>query len=183
MRKYLYILFFGLIVSCDSDVSDPELDVMQVRSLGELSTVEYTIGKLIQLDETDGEWYKWGDRKLLIKTRAVVKAGVDLKKLKEDDIKVKGKTIEIQLPSPEYTSFSMDPNFTYTEVESVSGFRDNFTQTEKNTFLKQGETAIKEDLASTDILKDAASNAEDVIRDFYKDLGFDKVIITFSSEE
>lgn len=182
MNRFVYILIL-FIVSCSSTDEAEKASVMEIRELGQLATVEYTIGKLIQLDQTDVEWYKWGDRKLLIKTRATVKAGIDLKKIKEDDIVVKGNTIEITLPPAEYISLNMDPNDTKTEVESISGFRDNFTQKEKNAFLKQGEEAIRKDLGETKILQDAAANAEDIIRDFYKELCFEKIIIHSSIED
>ena len=183
MIKYLFhIALISSLLSCSGESEELKANVLEIRQLGELSTVEYTIGKLIQLDQSESDWYKWGDRKILIKTRAIVKAGVDLNKLREDDIRVKGNTIEITLPAPEYTSFNMDPKFTRTEVESISGFRDNFTQKEKNDFLKQGEEAIKKDLAETKVLEDAARNAEDIVRDFYKELGYDKVIVTFEKE-
>ena len=167
MIKYLFhIALISSLLSCSGESEELKANVLEIRQLGELSAVEYSIGKLIQLDQSESDWYKWGDRKILIKTRAIVKAGVDLNKLREDDIRVKGNTIEITLPAPEYTSFNMDPKFTRTEVESISGFRDNFTQKEKNDFLKQGEEAIKKDLAETKVLEDAARNAEDIVRNF-----------------
>lgn len=182
MKKYLIIALLFL-AACSNEEEAPTPAVMEVKNLGQLSTVEYTIGKIIQMDQSEESWYKWGDRKILIKTRAVVKAGIDLNKIKEDDISIKGKTIEITLPESEYISFNMDPNYTKTEVESVSGFRDNFTQKEKNAILRQGEEAIKKDLEKTRILKDASSNAEDIIRDFYKEMGFERVIVHSAEEE
>ncbi len=182
MKKILIIAAL-LFSACSNEEQAPTPAVMEIKDLGQLATVEYTIGKIVQMDQTEDAWYKWGDRKILIKTRAVVKAGIDLQKLKEDDIVIKGNTIEITLPEAEYISFNMDPNYTKTEVESISGFRDNFSQKEKNEILRQGEDAIKRDLEKTNILQDASSNAEDVIRDFYKEMGFKRVIIHSTVQE
>lgn len=177
MKQLVVIAVVFLITACSGDEPVQNERVLEIKELGELSTIEYTIGKLIQMDQSESDWYKWGDRKILINTRATVKAGIDLKKIKEEDVRVKGRTIEITLPSPEYTSFSMDPNFTRTEVESVSGFRDGFTQKEKNNFMRQGEEAIKKELANLSILEEAQSSAEDIVREFYRSLGFETVII------
>lgn len=180
MKNTILILFAILfIVSCSEDKALPEVEVYEIRNIGELSTTEYTVGKIIKLDDKakEGEWYKYGDRKILINCKAKVKAGVDLSKIKDGDITVSGNTLTITIPPAEITSFTMDSKHIQTEMESVSGFRDGFTHTEKSRFLKQGEIAIREEILYTDIIKDAQMNAEVFLNDFYKQLGFEKVII------
>jgi len=71
----------------------------------------------------------------------------------------------------------MDPSLIRTEMESVTGLRDRFTQQEKNSFLRQGEEAIKKDMAETGIFKDATDNASAFVTDFYEQLGFENIII------
>ena len=183
--KYLYyIAFLFILTSCGgSDEAIKDENVYEIRDVGKLSTTEFTIGKIVKLDDTEAEWYKYGDRKILISTKAKVKAGVDLSKIKDEDIKVKGNTIEIKLPPAEITTFTMDPRYTHTEMESINGFRDKFTQKEKNSFLKQGEEAIKKELPNTGILDDAEKNAVAFIENFYKQLGFENVIVQKTSRE
>ena len=165
LKTVLFILPLSIfLLACDEGPKTPDVDVYEVKNIGELSTIEYTVGKIIKLDDIseEYEWYeydKYGDRKILMSCKAKVKAGIDLKKIDEDDINVNGSTIEIVLPPAEITSFSMDPSMIRTEMESVTGFRPSFTQAEKNGFLKQGEAAIREDLSSTGILEDAEENA------------------------
>ncbi|MGB0914725.1 MAG: DUF4230 domain-containing protein [Crocinitomicaceae bacterium] len=184
MKKLLFILITSItLFSCSDDKGLPEVDVYEIRNIGELSTTEYTVGKIIKLDDEAEEWYKYGDRKILINCKAKVKAGVDLSKIKEGDIAVSGSTIEITLPPAEITSFTMDSKHIDTEMESVSGFRDGFTHAEKNNFLKQGEVAIKKEILHTDIIKDAEQNAEVFLEDFYKQIGFEKVIIRQSERD
>ncbi len=179
-----------LLAACSGEGELPDDRVYEIRNIGQLSTTEYTVGKIIRLDdqydEEDSEWYeyykKYGERKILIGCKAKVKAGVDLNELKEGDIVVKGSTIEITLPPAHITSFSMDPAQIQTEAESITGFRSSFTQEEKNEFLKQGEKAIREDLIDTGILEDANENAEAFLQDFYKQMGFKNVIVNTSTE-
>ncbi len=159
-----------VLISCQSQEYDRDENVLEVKELGQLSTTEYTVGKIIKLDNSEAEWYKWGDRKILISCKAVIKAGVDLSKIEEKDIEVKGHTIEITLPPAEITTFKMDPKFVQTE-------RDNFTQAEKNDFLKQGEEAIRQEIKNLPILSDAEENAESMVRELYESMGYEKVII------
>ena len=182
--KQLLIISILFLASCSGEADPMHENVYEIREIGELSTSEYTIGKMVKVDDTDSTWYwigKYGDRKILINTKAKVKAGVALSTITAADITIKGNSITIKLPPAEITSFSMDPKYTYTEMESVNGFRDKFTQKEKNTFMRQGEEAIRDELKNVGILKDAEKNASEFIKDFYKQLGYKRVIIEKTS--
>lgn len=168
------LAFFA--VSCGSGKEIKKGEVYEIRQIGTLSTTEYTLGKVIKLND-EGEWYKFGDRKMLISCKAKVKAGVDLSQIKDDDIRVDGTKIEITIPEARITSFDMDPRSIKVEMTEVSGFRFQFTLEETNNILKQGEQSIRKDLKQLNILDDANRNAQVFIRDFYKQLGFEEVII------
>ena len=175
------ISLFGLLVfllfACgEESKTPPKPNVYEVKNIGLLSTSEYTIGKIIKLSYPT-EWYTIGDRKLLMSCKAKIKAGVDLNKLKEGDITVSGSTITIVLPPVEITSFSMDPKEMRTEMDGVTGFRSSFSQEEKNRYLRQAEYSIRKDMKSTNILKDAEQNAAIFLKDFYEEMGYEKVIV------
>ncbi|HIP32879.1 MAG TPA: DUF4230 domain-containing protein [Crocinitomicaceae bacterium] len=178
MKQLIFYFFlFFILFSCSEDDKLPNPNVYEIRNIGELSTTEYTVGKIVQLDDKATEWYKYGDRKILISTKAKIKAGIDLTQIKEGDIEVSGTKIIITLPPAKVTSFSMDSEHVHTEMEEINGFRQEFTQQEKNAFLKQGEAAIKRDIADTGILQDANDNAIVFLKDFYKNLGYEEVIV------
>lgn len=180
---FISILFL-LISSCGEDPKElPVPNIHEVKDIGILSTSEYTVGKVIRLNDPPEEWYKYGERKILISCKAKIKAGVDLSKLKEGDIKVSGKTIEITLPPAEITSFTMDPKDIHTEMESVTGFRSGFTQKDKNDFLRQGEASIREDIMETNILENAERDARKFLKDFYSEMGFEEIIIKHTPYE
>lgn len=178
-----FLILVGLISSCGEETKKPpKADVYEVKNIGLLSTSEYTIGKIIKLTDPP-EWYKVGDRKILMSCKAKIKAGVDLRKIKEGDITVVGNTITIVLPPAEMTSFTMDPKLTHTEMESVSGLRQRFTQQEKLHYMKQAETSIKRDMKDTKVLRDAENNAATFLQDFYKQMGYEKVIVKHKKED
>lgn len=179
--KQLAVLFFGLIIlavtACGTDDSPVRnSEIYEIRSVGTLSTSEYTVSKIIKLNDK-GEWYSWGDRKILISCKAKIKAGVNLNRLAPEDLTVEGKKITIELPEAEIISFEMNPDQIKTEMVDVSGFRAEFSQQEKNKILQLGEKSIRKDLKQLNILKDAETNAIVFLTDFYKNLGFEEIII------
>ncbi|MFA7274790.1 MAG: DUF4230 domain-containing protein [Crocinitomicaceae bacterium] len=105
----LYSFLFIGLVACGDKESLPQREIYEIREIGELSTTEFVYSKVLKIDD-EGEWYKFGDRKILISCKAKVKAGVDLNRIKKTDIIEDGQTITIVLPKPSITSFNMDPN-------------------------------------------------------------------------
>lgn len=179
MKFICILLILHLLVSCSSNQEEQsKVDVFEIRNIGLLATSEYTIGKVIELKD-EAEWYKFGDRNILISCKAKVKAGVDLSQISKNDIEVKGKNIKITLPYPSIISFDMDPNTIHTEVQDINGFRRQFNQEEKNEILAQGEESIKKQLNETSILLSAKHNTEIFIENFYKELAYEHVTIVF----
>lgn len=189
LLTYLLVFLVILLTACSNDAVNVE-DVFEIKKIGELSTTEYTVGKIIKLedefDDENSEWYEYykklGERKILISCKAKVKAGIDLNEIQESDIVIKGNTIEIKLPKAKITTFSMDPAQVRTEMESVTALRTKFSQEEKNDFLKQGEEQIRKELIATGILEEAQENTAVFVEDFYKQLGFEKVIVKTKDE-
>jgi hypothetical protein len=177
MKQFFHLLLLIVLLGCSSE--EKELgDVFEIRKLGELATTEYTIGKIIELND-EGEWYKFGDRSILISCKASVKAGIDFQKMSKNDIVVNGNDVHVTLPYPELLSFDMDPRKIKTEMTNISGFRAHFTQEEKNKILTKGEKAIREQLKETSIIQTAKMNAETFVVEFYKELGYRNVEIEF----
>jgi hypothetical protein len=172
-----------ILLSCSGE--DPETnksDIYQVRAIGMLSTSEYTVGKILRVNDK-GDWYDWGERKILISCKAKIKAGINLKKIADSDITVNGNKIEIKLPPPEIISFEMDPDQVKTEMMDVTGLRASFSQDDKHKILKLGEQSIKKDMYQLDILKDAQANAVAFLKDFYETLGYEEVIIHVTTKD
>lgn len=174
-----WIIFLATAVLFSCDEPQPETDIYQIRNIGLLATTEYTIGKVIKLED-NATWYKFGDRNILISCKAKIKAGVDLNQLSKDDIVAEGDGISINLPRPAILSFDMDPDLVRTEMEDINGFRQQFTQEEKNKILAQGEKSIRANITSTHIMETAERNAELFIKDFYRQLGFKNVVVKFN---
>ncbi len=182
--KPFFLILISLVTlqACGDENSLQEANVYEVKNIGELATTEYTIGKIIKLEDQSEEWYKYGERRILISCKAKVKAGIDLNQIEEGDIMVVGQKITIKLPPVKIISFHIDPNQVITEMEEINGFRDDFTQKEKSIFLKQGELAIREELPETGIIEDANKSADIFLIEFYQKMGFEKVTVIHSTK-
>ncbi len=178
MRSILSLISMIVLFGCSSPEPDNS-SIYEVKNIGVLSTSEYTVGKIIQLDDK-ADWWKFGDRKILISCKAKIKAGINLLELKDENIIVEGNKITIQLPPVQITSFEIDPNTVNTEVEDINGFRMRFNQEEKNKILRLGERSIREKIEETGILKEAERNAVLFIQEFYKQLGYEEVQVIIS---
>lgn len=184
MNKFLIILSCLFLLSCkEGEKKLPETELHHIQMLGTLATTEYTFGKIIQLNDNK-DWYRFGDRKILISTKAKVKAGVDLTKMDDKDVVIiDDKTIQLTLPAPEIVSFDMNSNDIKTEMTDINGLRFEFSQEEKVKVLKMGEESIRREMMDSNILSEARKNARIFLTDFYKDLGYENVIIEFKPSE
>ncbi|GAB4542251.1 MAG: hypothetical protein Tsb0014_34830 [Pleurocapsa sp.] len=83
--------------------------IKQVQGIEELTTTIYTMETIVPTSADR----KWGDfsvatTRLLYIGRGEVRAGIDLSKLTEQDIKIKNNIIQINLPSPQILDSKID---------------------------------------------------------------------------
>src|SRR6266487_2678215 len=76
----------------------------QVQTLSELVTVKYVLEKVVILE--DIKWY--GENRVLLVAHGIVKAGVDLKEIKPEDVRVEDKKIVLKLPRARITDVYLD---------------------------------------------------------------------------
>lgn len=94
----------------------PEVDVRslvvtQVRNASELTTAVFTMEAVVPTrQERRLAGYKIGTTTLLYIAYGEVRAGVDLKDLKADDVKLVNDTIQLQLPPPRILDSKIDVN-------------------------------------------------------------------------
>jgi hypothetical protein len=119
-------------------------------------------------------------RKLLLVVPGTVLAGVDLKKVTENDILVdeEGKEMTIELPRAEILqSPSIDTaNIKTFSVEGV--FRSEVDWEEGFTLAQEAKDLIKQEAMDQGLLKTAEKNAEKSLREFFQQMGY-KVTINY----
>ena len=152
-------------------------ETQALRDLSELATVEYKINKIIRVKDDS----ILGSRRLLIEVPATVKAGIDLSKITTRDIVRTDKTITVYLPEPELLDLIVDLTNVREVVNETGVFRSDFSPGEKNTYLRNGEKAVREYVKNgkIDILNVSVVNARLILGAWLRRLGYENVEIVF----
>jgi hypothetical protein len=115
-----------------------------------------------------------GERVLLVAT-GEVEAGVDLAEINEDDVRVDGDRVTIDLPKPQILSSSLDEERTrvYDRDRGLLnlGADDVLVQEAR----RDAEAEVVSTAEENGILETAERNAEESIRAFVTTLGFEEV--------
>lgn len=172
-----------LLAACSRGPSLQQ-QVMQRLSVlsrtAELGTVEYTVRKAVRARD-EGEWFKIGNRRILFSCTAYIKAGINLERLPLDKIVVdeSSRSVSLVLPHATVLSINLPPEEIRLEYEDVTGFRQKFSDQERQALLKQGERDIVRDIPSLGILAEAEQNALEFFRPMLEQMGFENVRISF----
>lgn len=182
MVQVLVSICFFALFSCKQDISYKQMEeqVGKITSLTELGTVEYVVTKIVKAND-DATWYKFGDRKILFSCKAILKAGIDLSKLEENDIQAntEEKSISITLPEAELLSVNLKPENIKLIYEKTAITRSSFSNKERDAVLAQGEADILKSVPDMGIFDDAENNAKLFLEAFLKQAGFTNVNIEF----
>lgn len=176
MRCLLIILL--LITACKKkDEKKPV--ILTLKEMSDLATVEYTVTKIIKANDNK-TWFKIGDRKILMSCEATIKAGVDLNNISENNFRISGKDIKVQLPPPKVISLSIPPEKIKVEYQDISVFRDPFKTGERDQLASQAEAQIRNSIDSLGILEQAKANTSLFVHNTLKQMGYENITITYS---
>ena len=185
MRLLSILLCLCLFFSCKKE-DQRYLVVSKVKSASKLATTETIIDKVVLGTQ---------EKKLLgiikinkayfaANTQAIIKSGIDLSLLKEEDIKIEGKRITLHFPHVQVLDFSY-PFSTYKIDSTIT----------KNTFLNQidildherfymmAELDIRNNLKYTGIKEATETKTRLLMEGLLKNLGYEEIYITFKEGE
>lgn len=146
--------------------------IKQIQSLNELSTVRYTLEKIVILE--DVKWY--GGNRVVLVASGVVKAGVDLGKLSENDIRISDSILTINLPRAEVLDAYLKDRETQVLDRSTGLFRE-FDKDLEQEARKQAVGQMLVAARKNGILADADERAALQLQLFFGKLGFKEVRI------
>lgn len=147
-----------------------------IQELERLATVRWTESVVVTRESggTRLEQFLTGERVLLVAT-GEVEAGVDLAEINEDDVRVDGDRVTIDLPEPQILSSSLDEERTrvYDRDRGLLnlGADDVLVQEAR----RDAEAEVVSTAEENGILETAERNAEESIRAFVTTLGFEEV--------
>jgi len=148
--------------------------VEQVQALSRLETARYTVKTVLTGESTGALPGGLTSDKILFIAYGNVVAGVDLSKLREEDVQVVSGTVTMRLPTAEILSQSLD-NSKSSVYDRQTGF---FTKADPNleTQVRQrAEQEIVKQALEDGVLKTAQDNAETTLRTLLRGLHYNSV--------
>jgi hypothetical protein len=186
MQNRIYTIFFILSVfllnSCKEKPINRAMVVAQLKSSAELSTTEFVVSKVIMAKKQKSfmSINLGKEATFMSRTKAYIKAGIDLSKLKPEDLKIENTSISIELPAVEITNFSYPAeDFETIDKYSDEGFWNRFSVDNKDFIFRQGESAIRESLPDLHLDKTTEANTRVFFDKLLKNMGFTEVYIQF----
>ena len=154
----------------------------QVQTLSELVTVKYVVEKVEIWDDPPSGWRQFvaGDNRILLLARGVVKAGVDFRQLKAEDLKVNGKTLWINLPSARVTDAYLDDKETKV-IERTTGFLRSADKDLEQNVRRTAVEDMRQSALRGGIVKDANERARTQLASFFHQMGFERVEFNVSN--
>jgi hypothetical protein len=147
----------------------------QVQTLSQLVTVKYVLEKVVILDDPPQNPVRRllpDETRVILVAHGIVKAGVDLSRLKSGDLKLSGNRIEITLPPAQVTDSYLDDAQTKVIERNTSFLRDFNKDLEQNA-RQTAVDDIRRAAKSSGILKDADDRARAQLRLLFEELGFE----------
>ncbi len=179
----LALIAYGLMVvyrsftSTDSAVDksivqSPE-EIVHLRSIGQWEFLSVELEELVERHYTG----LMSDRDLICIYRGTLRIGVDLRKLPEDWVEVKGRNAIVHLPQPSL----LDENFLDESRTTVFMEQGLFRPEEREAMIAEAKNKMKQRALSTDNLSIARRNAESQFQKLFFAMGYEDVIVEFTS--
>jgi hypothetical protein len=149
----------------------------QVQGLSQLVTVKYVMQKVQILEDPPQNVLRQllpDNTRVILIAHGIVKAGVDLGKLKAEDIVISGSKILLTLPRAQITDAYLDEKNTQV-IERTTGFLRSFNKDLEQTTRQNAIDDIGRAARTSGILKDADERARQQLTHLFQQLGFEQV--------
>ena len=172
------LMLSGCAERVPEDTTQREIEA--ISQMRELSLVEYRVRKIVKAND-EGEWYKIGDRKILLSCTAYLKAGIDLSGFSAENVDINrlDGSVTVTIPHAKLLSLDMPASEIREEYDHVTMLRQSFTAEERNALLRQGEKQIRSSVPSLGILEMAEENARRFFESVFTKMGFTSVEVVF----
>jgi len=187
MRK-LNTLIFGflalfLLASCNNRRA---LVVGKIQKASKLATTEFKVDKLVfGVKNKRILWViKLNEAQFLAKSQATIKAGINLEKLKEEDIKINRNRISITLPPVEVINFSYPAeSFQKIELLTTDAFSTKINLEDQENFFQDAEIDIRNSLKYMGIIETTQQKTRIMLEAMLQNLGYREIYIDFKEGE
>ena len=154
---------------------DPITIIHDIRSLSRLETIQYTMEKVITAETGQNELgFLFGD-KLLFVGHGLVIAGIDMARIRPEDMWLVGEVLFVRLPQAEVFIATLDNEKSYVYDRETGLLSKGDTNLETNARVVAEKEILKAAL-DDGILTQAQQNAESYMERMFLGLGYTEVI-------
>ncbi len=156
-------------------IADPITYINEVRALARLETIQYSVEKVITGESGGGTFQSLFGDKILFVGHGTVIAGIDMSKLRPEDMHFENGVLTVKLPPAEVfiAALNNEKSYVYDRETGV------LTKPDVNleTLVRQrAEEEILKGALEDGILEQAQTNAEAYLLKFFAALGYSNTI-------
>jgi hypothetical protein len=152
-------------------IPDPVTIINEVQSLARLETIRYTVEKVVTAEVNQGVLGPlFGDR-LLFVAHGYVIAGIDMSKIRSEDLWLEGEFLNVRLPATEILVSTLDNDKSYI-YDRVTGLFTHGDPTLETQVRQVAEQEILKAAITDGILDQGTTNAQTYLRWFFETLGY-----------
>lgn len=179
-NTWMPVILLLVVLSCNHRDNDRAQIANKIRNASRLATVEYVVTKVISAQK---KHLLSRDSYFFAETEATIKAGIDLNKLRPEDIQIAGNRIEVELPPIELINFSYPAEgFRIVEDYTYTDFWlrwKNFSVEEKDKLYRMGEQDIRDNISKLGITESAQENTRRLLTQVLQNAGFEEIYLYF----
>ena len=185
LKPYLILLISSMLfISCKEDKRG--LVVGKIQKASELATTEFTVNKLVHGTKTKKiAWvFKLNEARFLAYSQAKIKTGIELGRLRKDDIEIEGDIISIMLPPVKVVNFSYPPESFYLDslISDPNQFLNKISIEEQEYFFREAELDIRNNLKYIGIVETTQQNTRILLTRLLSSLGYNEIHINFKND-
>jgi hypothetical protein len=179
----LTIILLTSLLLCTSCNKDKKAFIIgKIQSTAKLATTETVIDKVI-IGTKELKFLRivnLSSAEFVAYSKAYIKTGVDLNKLKKEDVEIDGESITLRLPHVQVLDFRYPfDEFEIDQDISDNDFLNRISIIDQEHFYREAELNIRENLEYTGIVKSTEDNTRRMMQGLLKNLGYKAVFIEF----
>jgi len=161
-------------------IPDPITYINEIRALARLETIQYSVEKVVTCQVNQGSFdFAFGDKVLFVGHGTVI-GGIDMEKLRPEDMHYENSVLSVKLPPAEVLIFTLDNQKSYV-YDRQTGILVKPNADLETICRQSAEQEILKGALEDGILEHAQANAEAYLLKFFSALGFPNTI--FESDQ
>ena len=176
------VILFGCVVLFSCQQNDRGIVVSRIKSAAKLATTEFVLNKTILAarDKKIMLFIPLNAALFVAYTEATVTTGIDVNKLKKEDIVIDKNSISIKLPAVEVINFSYPfDKYKIDKELSQDEFLNKFTLKEHEELYRQSELEIRSLLKQIGVVEQTEEKTRQMMENLLKNLGYTEIYIEF----